>query len=115
MRPLAVTTALLCLLGIAASAAIPPPRHIPVKATRFFYAPAVIVVKAGETVVLDLTALDRLHGFDIPSLHIRADILPGQVTELRLPPLTAGTYDFHCDNFCGSGHETMAAKIVVED
>ncbi len=115
MKPAIIAAALLCLLGVAASAAIPPERHVAIKATRFFYSPARIVLKTGQPVVLELTALDRLHGFDIPELHIRADILPGQVTEVRLTPAKAGTYEFHCDNFCGSGHETMAAKIVVED
>ena len=106
---------LLALSGIAASAAVPPERHITIKATRFFYTPATVVLKTGEPVVLDLIALDRLHGFDIPEMHIRADVLPGQVTPLRITPTKAGVYEFHCDNFCGSGHETMAARIVVED
>ena len=110
-----IAVILLGLSGIAASAAIPPERHVAIKATRYFYSPPEIRLKTGEPVVLDLTALDRLHGFDIPEMHIRVDVLPGQVTSVRIMPTKAGVYEFHCDNFCGSGHETMAAKIVVED
>jgi len=115
MRPIIVATILLCLLGAVALAATPSERHIVIKASRFFYTPARIVLKTGEPVVLDLTALDRLHGFDIPDLKVRADVLPGQVTSVRIVPPKAGSYEFHCDNFCGTGHETMAAVIVVED
>jgi heme/copper-type cytochrome/quinol oxidase subunit 2 len=27
----------------------------------------------------------------------------------------SGTYEFHCDLFCGDGHEGMTGKIIVED
>jgi heme/copper-type cytochrome/quinol oxidase subunit 2 len=27
----------------------------------------------------------------------------------------AGTYEFHCDLFCGEGHEGMTGTIIVED
>jgi heme/copper-type cytochrome/quinol oxidase subunit 2 len=27
--------------------------------------------------------------------------------------LATGTFVFHCDVFCGSGHEEMAGRIVV--
>ena len=103
------------ILSVSAVAAAPTERHIAIKASRFVYMPARIVLKKGEPVVLELTALDRLHGFDLPDMHIRTDVLPGKVSEIRIVPDRVGTFDFHCDNFCGSGHESMAAVIVVEE
>ena len=90
-------------------------RVIKVVAQRFFYTPNEIKVKTGEAVRIEFTALDFIHGFKIPDLNIRADLPPGRVTVVHLKPLKAGSYDFLCDNFCGSGHEDMNGKIVVSD
>jgi cytochrome c oxidase subunit II len=65
-------------------------------------------------VVLELTTLDRRHGFKSTLLGLRADIIPGQTARIRLVPKQAGTFAFHCDVFCGSGHEDMSGTIVVE-
>ena len=86
---------------------------IQVTAERFKFTPAVIQLKVGEPVVLELTALDRKHGFQVPDLKIDETIEPGKVTRIRIVPDKAATYDFHCSVFCGSGHEEMAGQIVV--
>jgi cytochrome c oxidase subunit 2 len=64
---------------------------------------------------LEFTSLDRLHGFNCPDLGIRTDIPPGKVTKLRFVPQKVGTFLFHCDNFCGSGHEGMTGTITVKE
>jgi len=66
-------------------------------------------------VVLQFTSLDRLHGFNCPGLKLRLDIRPGKVNTLRFTPDKAGTFPFHCDNFCGSGHEGMKGTIIVTE
>jgi cytochrome c oxidase subunit II len=33
---------------------------------------------------------------------------------VRIVPDKAGTLPFHCDIFCGSGHEEMTGEIVVK-
>ena len=40
--------------------------------------------------------------------------LVGAGVALLLAP-KAGTYEFHCDLFCGEGHEGMTGKIIAED
>ncbi len=89
-------------------------RVIQITAKRFVYTPKDITVKKGVPVVLEFTSLDRLHGFSCPGLGIRTDIPPHKVTRLRFLPQKAGTFPFHCDNFCGSGHEGMAGTITVK-
>ncbi|MGA3173458.1 MAG: cupredoxin domain-containing protein [Syntrophorhabdales bacterium] len=86
---------------------------IKITAKRFEYSPKEITVKKGVPVVLEFTSLDRLHGFDCPALKIRTDIRPGQVSTVRFVPDKVGTYLFHCDNFCGTGHEGMRGTIKV--
>ncbi|PHV40775.1 cupredoxin domain-containing protein [Janthinobacterium sp. BJB304] len=90
-------------------------RIIAIEARKFVYTPNEITVKKDETIVLAFTAVDFIHGFFIPDMNIRADLKPGQVTEVRLTPGKAGEYAFLCDNFCGSGHEEMNGKIIVTE
>jgi cytochrome c oxidase subunit II len=86
---------------------------IRVTAQKFEYSPDTITLKKGVPVDLELTSLDRDHGFKVPALGIRADIKPGQVTRVRLVPQQAGHFAFACDVFCGSGHEDMTGEIIV--
>lgn len=50
----------------------------------------------------------------MPDLHIDTEIAPDKPTLVRLVPEKPGTYPFHCDVFCGSGHEEMTGLIVVK-
>ncbi len=93
-----------------------PEQVIKITAKRFEYSPNVITIKAGVPVILEFTSLDRMHGFTVPDLGgIRATIEPGKVTRVRIMASKAGTYEFHCDIFCGDGHEGMTGKIIVEE
>ena len=89
---------------------------IKITAKKFEYTPNEIRIKKGVPVVLEFTSLDRVHGFTIPSLgNIRATIDPGKVTRVPLVVQKAGIYNFHCDLFCGEGHEGMTGTIIVEE
>ena len=91
-------------------------RVIKITAKKFEYSPNEIRIKKGVPVVLEFTSLDRVHGFTVPDLGgIRATIEPGKVTQVRIMAPKAGTYEFHCDLFCGDGHEDMTGKIIVEE
>jgi cytochrome c oxidase subunit 2 len=70
-------------------------------------------LKKGEPVILELTSEDRLHGFHIMELGVRADVLPGQPVRVRIVPDKVGTFPFTCDLFCGSGHGDMSGVILV--
>lgn len=103
-------------VGLNASAGVettPTPQVIPITAQRFSYTPARLVLKKGVPVILELVSADRLHGFDIPALGVRADVVPGETVRLRVVPKRIGRFGFHCDNYCGSGHEGMTGVIVV--
>lgn len=97
----------------AAALAEPPEQVIKITAKRFEYNPKEITLKKGVPVVLEFTSLDRLHGFKCQELGVRADIKPGQVARVPLNPQKVGNFEFHCDNFCGSGHGNMTGMIHV--
>jgi len=88
-------------------------RVIQVRARRFVFDPSTIRLRHGEPVSFELTSLDVPMGFNAPDFGVRSDIMPGTVTRLRFTPDKAGEFSFHCDIFCGSGHETMAGMLIV--
>ena len=100
-----------------ATAAVPAGTEqvVHMTAKKFEYDPSEITLKKGVPAILEITALDRDHGFKIPELGIRADLKSGQVTRVRIVPDRTGTFKFRCDVFCGSGHEDMAGQLVVVD
>jgi len=86
---------------------------IGVTAQRFTFTPNEIVVKKGRPVVLEFSSLDFVHGFNIPSLKLRADLPPGKIIRVRFTPDRAGEHPFVCDNFCGEGHQDMHGCVVM--
>ena len=114
MRRTLVAAALISTLAMA-GAEPPPVQRVDVVAKRYSFTPAEIVLKRGVPAELDITALDFTHGFKVPDLDIRVDLMQGQVTRVTFTPDKAGRFDFLCDNFCGAGHEEMGGRIVVRD
>ena len=88
---------------------------IKITAKKFEYLPPHVELRKGVPVTLELTSLDRIHGFNIPDLGLRADVIPGQTVRVELLPKIAGRYTFLCDIFCGTGHDEMSGVIVVTD
>ncbi len=70
-------------------------------------------IPAGKAVKLVMTSRDVIHGFFIPEFRLKQDIVPGTYVTLWLQPSRAGTYDIFCTQYCGVGHSTMRAKVVV--
>ena len=89
-------------------------RVVSIKVKRFEYMPREVTLKKGVPVVLELKSLDVPHGFNLPDLGVRADVLPGQTPRVRIVPKQTGRFVFHCDIFCGTGHEELEGAIVVK-
>ncbi|NDP41369.1 MAG: cytochrome c oxidase subunit II [Aromatoleum sp.] len=88
-------------------------RLIPIVSKKFVYEPVELTLKLNEPVVFQLTSLDVVMGFSVPDFGVRATIIPGQITELRMTPTKIGEFTFLCDVFCGSGHENMEGTMKV--
>jgi cytochrome c oxidase subunit 2 len=109
------TGSLLLAAGTAAfkAAAQPQEQVIRIVARRFVYTPNEVTVKVGTSILLQLTTADVLMGFSLPDFHVRADIVPDKVAEVRFVADRAGSFEFVCDIFCGSGHESMNGTLTV--
>lgn len=86
---------------------------IRLQASRWAFTPETIELARDVPIVLELMSRDVQHGFNAPGLQLRGDVMAGQVTRFQLTPKQAGTYPFHCDYYCGSGHEGMTGRIIV--
>ncbi len=120
MRRTVIIAAALAVLVLGAAMALRPSgqsadRVVRITARRFEYNPSTVTLKKGVPVTLELTSLDRHHGFKLPELGIRADVKPGAVTRVRIVPHKTGHFAFRCDVFCGGGHEDMSGEIIVVD
>ena len=109
--PLALVVALASRAGATARKR---ERVIRIEAKKFAYTPKRITVRKGEAVVLELTALDFAHGFSVPDLKLRVDLMPGKTVRLPIKPDQVGELVFLCDNFCGGGHEEMNGLLIVQ-
>lgn len=108
---------MMCILTLPVHSVMAQPaeQEIKIQAKRFAYQPAEITLKKDVPVILELTSLDVHHGFNCPDLGLRTDIYPGRTTTLRVVPDKTGNFPFHCDVYCGDGHEDMAGVIMVTE
>jgi len=107
---LALVLAATCLVALAAGCApkkvafqLPPGEvEVAVEASSFEFKPNLIHARAGEALVLKVTNVAGMtHNLTVLDPQGKSlanvDLPAGQTTEIRLPPLTAGTYPFYCD------------------
>lgn len=81
---------------------------------KFFWLPAEVRVPAGRPVTFRLTSIDVSHGFEIAKTNVNTMVLPGYVSQLTYTFTTPGEYLTVCNEYCGLGHHTMGAKVIVE-
>jgi cytochrome c oxidase subunit 2 len=79
----------------------------------FSFAPSTIAVPAGSRVTFYVTSADVEHGFSIPETGVNTMVTPGWVSSVSHTFHTPGTFLLICNEYCGSGHQVMAAKVVV--
>jgi cytochrome c oxidase subunit 2 len=114
VKPLRRLLLLGALAGLAPAISRSQPRLVQVRVKRFSFEPAEIRLARGEAVTLELTTLDVPMGFALPDFGLRSDIVPGAASRLQFTPEKRGEFAFHCDVFCGSGHEEMGGTVIVK-
>ena len=87
---------------------------ISITAKKFAFIPDQVTIKADTPAILELTSLDRQHGFSCSGLMLSAVENPGVITRVRVPPSPAGIYPFNCNIFCGEGHGDMIGNIIIK-
>jgi len=87
--------------------------HARVLGLMFAWLPAELTVPAGTPVTFHLTSTDVTHGFEIVRTNGQAMVVPGYVSQFTTQFPEAGEYLIACNEYCGVGHHTMAAKLHV--
>ena len=72
-----------------------------------------LVLPVNRTIRLELTTDDVLHSFWVPEFRVKQDLVPGQLTTLRITPTEIGDYTIRCAEICGFDHANMRASISV--
>src|SRR3954465_7098384 len=77
--------------------------------------PEEIVVPAGSTVDFYVSARDVTHGLILVGTDLNLMAVPGVVNYARMKFDQPRNYKLICHEFCGTGHERMAATLRVVD
>jgi cytochrome c oxidase subunit 2 len=72
-----------------------------------------MVAPAGATVVLNITAIDVIHSWWIPSFGGKVDAVPGYTTYTWFKALHTGLFHGQCAQLCGRDHAAMTALVKV--
>ena len=115
-----VAAAFLVCVGISASpapvrAAQTEPRVVEVVARKFAFDPARIEVTEGETVRLMVRSADGVHGVGIKKFKVSEEVPRGGTpVMIEFTATATGEFEILCSEYCGKGHEGMAAMRVVK-
>jgi cytochrome c oxidase subunit 2 len=75
-----------------------------------------MVVPVNKTVHVQVTAVDVIHSFAVPSLGVRIDAVPGRLNDSWFKAEREGLYYGQCSKLCGKDHAFMPIMIrVVSD
>src|SRR5579864_9406348 len=77
--------------------------------------PEEVVVPAGSTVDVYLSTPDVTHGMILLGTDLNLMAVPGVVNYARVKLDRPRTYQLLCHEYCGTGHERMAARLRVVD
>jgi cytochrome c oxidase subunit 2 len=69
---------------------------------------------AGVPVELEVSSVDVIHSFWIPSLGGKIDMIPGRVNRLRVLAAEAGRFRGQCAEFCGVQHAHMGFVATAQ-
>jgi cytochrome c oxidase subunit II len=91
-----------------------PARHVAVSMKKYSITPAEIRLRKGETVRFEVMTEDVQHGFTVAALGINEPVNPGRPAVFNYTADKPGTFIVECGIICGSGHDDMRARVIVE-
>jgi heme/copper-type cytochrome/quinol oxidase subunit 2 len=87
--------------------------NITAKQFEYQISPAPFEVNVGDSVTLNLTSTDVIHGFQMERYTESITVRKGDTTSVSFVANTAGSFTFFCTIFCGTGHEGMDGRFTV--
>jgi heme/copper-type cytochrome/quinol oxidase subunit 2 len=109
-----------CVMLAAIVVPLPVPASLPrthtirIDARTFAFAPGVLSVQRGDTVTLELEALDAVHGLYVDGYDVNLVAEPGKSAAATFVADKAGKFKFRCSVACGALHPFMLGELNVE-
>jgi cytochrome c oxidase subunit 2 len=72
-----------------------------------------LVVPAGATVRMQVTASDVIHAWTVPAFGVKVDAVPGRLNEIWFRVDEPGIYYGQCSELCGKDHAFMPIEVHV--
>lgn len=85
----------------------------PIEAHRNLTTDLPVVVPAGSTVRMEVTASDVIHNWAMPAFGIKMDAIPGRLNETWFRVEQEGIYYGQCSELCGLLHAFMPIEVHV--
>jgi cytochrome c oxidase subunit II len=108
---------LLAAVGSPLALAAPTPAQavsLEVTARRFRFEPDRLEVVEGDLVALAVKSADGTHGIEIRQLKLKREVpRDGSSVLMTFTAPAPGSYDITCSEYCGRGHDRMAATLIV--
>jgi cytochrome c oxidase subunit II len=73
-----------------------------------------IHLPVGKHLLLRFESADVIHGFWVPSLGQKIDVIPGHPNHMWLTVTRPGLYLGTCNSFCGMGHADMRIRVFAQ-
>lgn len=90
-------------------------KEFTVEASQWQFSPDTITVNKGDVVKITLVSKDVSHGFALPDFGFDIKAGAGESVTGQFTADKAGTFQFRCSVFCGSGHSEMTGTLIVNE
>jgi nitrosocyanin len=90
-------------------------KEINLETYRYGFFPNPIIVKKGDIVKIFATSRDVTHGIHIDRYNINIPVKKGETKKIEFLADKVGEFEISCSVYCGSGHNNMKAKLIVEE
>lgn len=102
------------VLPLPVMASAPQLRTLHIDARTFAYEPGSASVRRGDTVTIELEALDAVHGFYLDGYDVNLVVEPGKHATATFVADKEGKFKFRCSVACGALHPFMIGELNVE-
>jgi cytochrome c oxidase subunit 2 len=79
------------------------------------FQPQEIYIPVGSDVDFFITSKDVVHGFNIYEKNVNLMAVYGNINKSTVHFDKPGIYTIICHEYCGTGHQGMQAKVIVND
>lgn len=115
-----IAASTVCLMLAAIFVPLPGEAHVPeahtlrINARTFAFDPASIAVRRGDTVTIELEAVDAVHGLYVDGYDLNLVAEPGKSASATFVADREGKFKFRCSVACGALHPFMIGELQVE-